>query len=67
MVSAEEYKQWRDIIDKGMASGLKKDTTLKKRMKTSSDQLQKLKKVKNLGQVSFADEIEDDIGKRCSS
>jgi hypothetical protein len=66
-VSAEEYKQWRDFLEKGKAANIIKDSSLKKRTKTSAEQTQQLRKVKNIGQYSFADEVNEDLGSRGSA
>ena len=61
-MSAEEYKQWRDFLEKGKAANIIKDSSLKKRTKTSAELTQQLRKVKNIGQFSFADEVNEDLG-----
>jgi len=65
-VSAEEFKRRRDIIEKGKAANLKLDQNqLKKRATTSTEQINQLKKAKNVGQLSFAEEMEE-VGKLCN-
>lgn len=60
LVSAEEFKRRRDIIEKGIGQNLKlSDTNLRKRLTTSKDEISQLKKMKNVGQLSFQDEIND--------
>jgi hypothetical protein len=60
LVSAEEFKRRRDIIEKGLApnAGQLDNNHLKKRKPTEAN-LQTLIKTKNVGQLSFADEAEE--------
>ena len=60
LVSAEEFKRRRDIIEKGIGQNIKmSDTNLRKRLTTSKDEISQLKKAKNVGQLSFQDEINE--------
>lgn len=57
-MSAEEFKRRRDIIEKGISANTKNESQLKKRAKNSIEQINMLKKRKNVGQFSFEDELE---------
>lgn len=61
LVSAEEFKRRRDVIEKGLVTnpGQLEHNHLRKRKPTEAT-LKTLIKTKNLGQLSFADEVDQD-------
>lgn len=60
-MSAEEFKRRRDIIEKGIASnvGQLDQSNLRKRKPQDAANAESLRKTKNIGQLSFAEEEEE--------
>ena len=63
LVSAEEFKRRRDIIEKGITSNVSMidQSNLKKRKPLEGISTQSLLRSKNIGQLSFAEEEGEEI------
>ena len=59
-MSAEEFKRRRDIVEKGLVETNKRENTFLKKRKTNVEQITQLKKVKNIGQLSFMEELDNE-------